>query len=51
MTAVRDEVFAGLVLLVTLMGFVAARWGGANLQRLDEWALGGGASEPSSPGS
>ncbi len=37
----RDEVFAGLILLVSAMGFVAARWGGANLQRLDEWALGG----------
>ncbi|HEY9085464.1 MAG TPA: sodium:solute symporter [Candidatus Tyrphobacter sp.] len=41
MTSLRDQVFVGLVLLVTLMGFVAARWGGANLERLDEWALGG----------
>jgi solute:Na+ symporter, SSS family len=29
------------VLAVTLMGFLAARWGGANLQSLEEWALGG----------
>jgi SSS family solute:Na+ symporter len=41
MSSVRDDIFVGLVVLVTLMGFVAARWGGANLQRLDEWALGG----------
>jgi solute:Na+ symporter, SSS family len=26
---------------VTLLGFMAARWGGANLATLDEWALGG----------
>lgn len=39
--SLRDAVFAGLILLVTLMGFVAARWGAANLHRLDEWALGG----------
>jgi solute:Na+ symporter, SSS family len=30
-----------LVLAVTVMGFLAARWGGANLANLDEWALGG----------
>ncbi|MFY9666022.1 MAG: sodium:solute symporter [Candidatus Cybelea sp.] len=29
------------VLGVTAMGFLAARWGGANLNRLEEWALGG----------
>lgn len=29
------------VAAVTLMGFMAARWGGANLAKLDEWALGG----------
>jgi solute:Na+ symporter, SSS family len=29
------------VLAVTLMGFLAARWGGANLRSLEEWALGG----------
>jgi solute:Na+ symporter, SSS family len=39
--SLRDSVFAGLILLVTLMGFIAARWRAANLQRLDEWALGG----------
>jgi solute:Na+ symporter, SSS family len=30
-----------LVLAVTAVGFLAARWGGANLNNLDEWALGG----------
>ncbi len=39
--SVRDEVFAGLVVLVTLMGFVAARWRAGNLHQLEEWALGG----------
>lgn len=29
------------VLGVTAMGFGAARWGGANLSQLEEWALGG----------
>lgn len=38
---VRNEVFAGLVVLVTLMGFVAARWRSGNLRHLEEWALGG----------
>jgi SSS family solute:Na+ symporter len=37
----RAVVFAGLVSVVTVMGFIAARWGAPNLQRLDEWALGG----------
>jgi solute:Na+ symporter, SSS family len=30
-----------LVIGVTIVGFLAARWGGANLSNLDEWALGG----------
>ncbi len=30
-----------LVLGVTAMGFLASRWGGAKLNSLDEWALGG----------
>jgi SSS family solute:Na+ symporter len=30
-----------LVLGVTVLGFVASRWGSANLKGLDEWALGG----------
>lgn len=30
-----------LVLGVTALGFFASRWGGGNLQHLDEWALGG----------
>jgi solute:Na+ symporter, SSS family len=34
-------ILAALVLVVTAMGFLAARWGGANLTKLDEWALGG----------
>ena len=29
------------VLAVTALGFVAGRWGGANLNNLEEWALGG----------
>jgi SSS family solute:Na+ symporter len=34
-------VTVGLVLAVTIVGFLAARWGGANLGSLEEWALGG----------
>lgn len=34
-------VFAVLVLGVAVLGFMAARWGHANLSSLDEWALGG----------
>ncbi len=34
-------VFVGLFLLVTVLGFVAARWKAGDLKRLDEWALGG----------
>lgn len=34
-------VFIGLFTLVTVLGFVAARWRSANLARLDEWGLGG----------
>src|SRR5579862_3520824 len=30
-----------LVLAVTVMGFLASRWGSAKLESLDEWALGG----------
>ncbi|HEY2476535.1 MAG TPA: sodium:solute symporter [Candidatus Cybelea sp.] len=30
-----------LVTGVTVLGFVAARWGGANLRDLEQWALGG----------
>lgn len=33
--------FAILVLGVAALGFLAARWGAANLASLDEWALGG----------
>jgi SSS family solute:Na+ symporter len=34
-------VFAGLFLLVTVLGFMASRWKTGDLQRLNEWALGG----------
>ncbi len=40
MTAV-SLVFAGLVLGVCVLGFVAARWGGGSLATLEGWALGG----------
>jgi len=34
-------ILAIAVLAVTAMGFFAARWGGANLDNLEQWALGG----------
>jgi SSS family solute:Na+ symporter len=34
-------IFAVLVLAVTILGFLAARWGHAKINTLDEWALGG----------
>ena len=34
-------IVVGLVLAVTVLGFFAARWGSANLNHIDEWALGG----------
>ncbi|HKU67100.1 MAG TPA: sodium:solute symporter [Candidatus Baltobacteraceae bacterium] len=34
-------IFVALVLAVTVMGFLAARWGQAKMNTLDEWALGG----------
>src|SRR5580693_8124912 len=34
-------IFVILVLAVTVMGFLAAGWGRANLAQFDEWALGG----------
>lgn len=34
-------IFLALVLLVTVLGFAAARWGSADLGKFDEWALGG----------
>lgn len=34
-------VFIALVVAVTAMGFLAARWGRSKLNTLDEWALGG----------
>src|SRR5512134_669058 len=34
-------VFIGLFGLVTVLGFVAARWRRANLDQIEEWGLGG----------
>src|SRR6187402_596424 len=34
-------IFAVLFLIVTVLGFVAARWRRGDLDRLDEWGLGG----------
>lgn len=34
-------IFVFLILAVTVMGFLAARWNSGNLNNLDEWALGG----------
>src|SRR5918912_4496570 len=39
--AVALIVFAALFLLVTVIGFIAARWRRGDLARLDEWGLGG----------
>ena len=38
---VAIAVFCALFLLVTVLGFVAARWKRGDLKRLDEWGLGG----------
>ncbi|MBV9402226.1 MAG: sodium:solute symporter [Candidatus Eremiobacteraeota bacterium] len=34
-------IFIALIIIVTVMGFIASRWRSANLERLDQWALGG----------
>ena len=34
-------IFFGLIAAVTVLGFWASRWGGANLDTLEQWALGG----------
>ncbi|MBV9149489.1 MAG: sodium:solute symporter, partial [Candidatus Eremiobacteraeota bacterium] len=34
-------IFTLLIVIVTVLGFIASRWGSANLAKLDEWALGG----------
>jgi hypothetical protein len=39
--AVSITVFCALFLLVTVLGFVAARWKRGDLDLLDEWGLGG----------
>ena len=36
-----DVILAVAVVAVTALGFLAARWGGANLSNLEQWALGG----------
>jgi SSS family solute:Na+ symporter len=36
-----SAILVGLVLAVTVLGFLAARWGGGNLSSIEEWALGG----------
>ncbi len=38
---VAVAVFVGLFLLVTVLGFLAARWKRGDMNRLDEWALAG----------
>ena len=38
---VAIAVFCALFLLVTVLGFVAARWKRGDLDQLDEWGLGG----------
>jgi hypothetical protein len=38
---VAIAVFCALFLLVTVLGFVAARWKRGDLAQLDEWGLGG----------
>lgn len=39
--AVATWVFVGIFALVSILGFVAARWRAADLNHLDEWGLGG----------
>src|SRR3954452_15091832 len=41
MSAVAVSAFIFLFLLVTVLGFAAARWRRASLDSLDEWGLGG----------
>src|SRR4051794_41855991 len=41
MSAVVVSVFVFLFLVVTVLGFAAARWRKADLDSLDEWGLGG----------
>ena len=44
-------VFLFFFILVTVMGFLAARWrAGPVSEHLDEWGLGGGDSVPGLPG-
>src|SRR5262245_4844102 len=38
---IAATIFIALFVLVTVLGFVAARWRRADLNRLDEWGLGG----------
>src|SRR6201992_1308093 len=41
MNAVAITIFVALFALVTVLGFVAARWRRGDLNALDEWGLGG----------
>jgi solute:Na+ symporter, SSS family len=34
-------IFTLLIIVVTVLGFIASRWRSANLAKIDEWALGG----------
>ncbi|MBV8149311.1 MAG: hypothetical protein JO092_09490, partial [Candidatus Eremiobacteraeota bacterium] len=34
-------ILGGAVSAVTILGFLAARWGGTKLENLEQWALGG----------
>src|SRR6201996_8008471 len=41
MSVVAVTIFVALFALVTVLGFVAARWRRGDLNHLDEWGLGG----------
>ena len=41
MNAVALSVFVFFFLLVTVLGFIAARWRQADLGHLNEWGIGG----------
>lgn len=45
------SVFVSLFAMVTVLGFVAARWHAAGLDRLEEWGWPGADLARSSPGS
>ena len=41
MNSVATAIFVALIALVTVLGFVAARWRSGDLSQLTEWGLGG----------